>query len=138
MWDLSNATHKYLIEALSGEHAYTMLIRRYVRFIQSILKSEKLVVQHLLQEVVDKCSTLTGRNIRKVVKITGVENIRDINPNLIWENIKFCELKKEEAWRVPLIKELTNLRVNLLTLDQTNEALTNDELEDILEYVCTS
>ena len=81
MWGLSNATHKYLIEALSGEHAYTMLVRRYVRFIQSILKSEKLVVQHLLQEVIDKCSILTGRNVRKVVEITGVENIRNVNPN---------------------------------------------------------
>ena len=88
--------------------------------------------------VIDKCSTLTGRNVRKVVEITGVENIRNVNPNLIGKNIKFCELEKEEAWRVPFIKELINLRQNILTLDKTNEAFTNDELEDILEFVCTS
>ena len=45
MWGLPYNAHKYLIETLSGTHASTMLMCRFVKFIQGIKKSPKQAVQ---------------------------------------------------------------------------------------------
>ena len=138
MWGLSFATHRYLIEALSGQHALSMLITRYVKFIQSIRKSPKIAVQFLLQKVLKNCSTLTGKNVRYVLEQTDSENIFDVSPNAIKKEFKFCEMKKEDAWRVNLVKEMINIRQKVLTLDQNEHALSNEEMEEILDYVCST
>ena len=138
MWGLSFATHKYLIEALSGQHAHSMLIARYVKFIQSIQKSPKIAVQFLLQKVLKNCNTLTGKNIRYVLEQTDTENIFDANPKTIKKELKFCEIKEDDAWRVNLVKEMINIKQNILTLDQNEHALSNEELEEILDYVCST
>ena len=83
MWRISYATHKYLIEALSGQHAMSMLISRYVKFIQSMKKSPKIAVQFLVQKVANNCNTLTGRNVRFVCDKIGVENIFDIGRDFV-------------------------------------------------------
>ena len=41
MWRLPCNTHRYFIEPLGGCHAKTMIYCRFVKFIQSILKSDK-------------------------------------------------------------------------------------------------
>ena len=138
MWGLSYATHKYLIEALSGQHAMSMLISRYVKFIQSMKKSPKIAVQFLVQKVANNCNTLTGRNVRFVCDKIGVENIFDINPNNVKKKFKFSELKEIDAWRANIIKEITNIKQKILSLDENEHALTNEDLDNILDYACTT
>ena len=115
-----------------------MLIARYVKFIQSIQKSPKIAVQFLLQKVLKNCNTLTGKNIRYVLEQTDTENIFDANPKTIKKELKFCEIKEDDAWRVNLVKEMINIKQNILTLDQNEHALSNEELEEILDYVCST
>jgi hypothetical protein len=67
MW-LSFNVHKYLIEKLSGTYASTMLIMRYIKFIQSIKKSQKLAVQFLYQDIHKNVNTVNGRNIAYILK----------------------------------------------------------------------
>ena len=70
MWALPMQTHRYLIEPLAGEHALTMLISRFVKFLQNIKKSPKLAAQFLLQKVLENVNTVTGRNVRMIKDIT--------------------------------------------------------------------
>ena len=44
MLDLPLDTHRYYIEELGGIHAHTMIFSRYVTFVQSLAKSDKLVI----------------------------------------------------------------------------------------------
>ena len=138
MWGLPYAAHKYLIEPLSGQHAFTMLLSRYVKFLQSAKKSPKIAVQYLLQKVLRNCNTMTGKNVRYILDKVGGQDIFGVNPLLIKKNLKFNNITEENAWRVNLVKELTNVKQNILTLDNHENSLTTEELDEILEYVCIS
>ena len=78
---------------------------------------------------------MTGKNVRFILDKTGEQDIFGVNPLLIKKSLKFTE---ENFWRVNLIKELTNVKQNILALDDHENALTNEELDEILEYVCIS
>ena len=71
MWNLPYNSHKYLAECLGGVHAHTMLIQRYVKFLQMIQKSSKMAVQYLYQSVKNNVETVTGKNIPYLVKLSG-------------------------------------------------------------------
>ena len=81
---------------------------------------------------------MTGRNMRIVLDKTGGQDIFKINPLNIKKNLKFNTISEENAWRVNLVKELTNVKQNTLSLDEHENPLTNEELDEILDYVCIS
>ena len=69
---------------------------------------------------------------------TGGQDIFTVNPLDIRKNLKFKTISEENAWRVNLVKELTNVKQNTLSLEEREYSLTNEELDEILYYVCIS
>ena len=63
MWDLPVNSHKYLIEPLGGTDAYSMIISRFVSFLQNASKSTKLGVQLMVQKVLRHARTTTERYV---------------------------------------------------------------------------
>ena len=124
MWDLPYATHKYFMEPLGGQHALSMIITRYVKFIQSLKKSPKIAVQFLVEKVLRNCNTLTGQNVRFVLDKTGAEDITKVNVTRVKNDFEFCETKQEDKWRLNFAKEIVNVKNNILTLDHDEESLT--------------
>jgi hypothetical protein len=61
-----------------------------------------------------------------------------VNPLDIKKNIKFNTSSEENAWRVNLVKELTNVKQNTLSLNEHENSLTIEELDEILDYVSIS
>ena len=96
MWDLPYATHMYYIEPLGGQHALSMIITRYVKFIQSLKKSPKIAVQFLVEKVLRNCNTLTGQNVRFVLDKTRAEDITKVNVTKMKNDI---ETKQEDKWK---------------------------------------
>ena len=137
MWGLPHDAHRYLIEELSGEHAFVMIVSRYIKFIQSIKKSPKYPVQFLLEKVMNNVNTLTSRNIRFILDKVNKENIFDVKPAQL-KKLKFCEVRNEDKWRVEFIREITNLKQNALCLSDDGVDFDADDLEDILKYLATS
>ena len=138
MWDLPYATHKYFMEPLGGQHALSMIITRYIKFIQSLKKSPKMAVQFLVEKVLRNCNTLTGQNVRFVLDKTGTEDIFKVDVTKVRNDLEFCKTKQEDEWRLNFVKEIVNIKNNILNLDQNENNLTTEELEEILEYICTS
>ena len=138
MWGLPYGAHRYLIEELSGTHARTMLMCRYVKFIKSIRKSTKLAVQYLFQKVKDNVNTVTGKNIAVVLNATAYDNIEEVDVNAMKKKVKFCQILDEDRWRVDFVKEIVNLQYNVLVLNEDEQALDTDELNEILDFICTS
>ena len=68
----------------------------------------------------------------------GGKDIFKFNPLDIKKNLKFNTISEENAWRVNLVKELTNVKQNTLSLDEHENSLTIEELDEILDYVCIS
>ena len=93
-------------------------IIRYVKFIHSLAKSPKMCVQFLLQKVLKNVETVTGRNIAYINRKTGYRfDICSVTPNQLKRSLKFCDIKTEDKWRVHIIKEMTNIKQNVLKLE---------------------
>ena len=139
MWGLPHGAHSYLIEELSGTHARTMLMCRYVKFLTSIKRSIKLAVQFLFQKVRNNVNTATGKNIAYVLNATDYDNLGEIDINEFMKKVKFCQISDENRWRVNLLKEIVDLKYNVVMLSNADEeALDTDELNEILDFICTS
>ena len=115
MWGVPRETHRYMIEELGGQHAESMIIIRYVKFLQNIMKSSKLAVQFLLQQVKNDLSTLTGRNIRFILdKIGHDKDIFKVKTNWLKKDYKFCKIQENEKWRVSLAHKIVNVKQLLM------------------------
>jgi hypothetical protein len=129
-----------MIEQLGGQHAQSMLIIRYVKFLQSMKKSSKLAVQFLLQKVSNDVSTITGKNIRYILdRIGHGQDIFNVKTNWLKNNLKFCEIPEIEKWRVNFVEEIINVKQNILSIDHDNDSFfSSEQLSEILDYICTS
>ena len=138
MWDLPNNSHRYFVEPLGGTHAKSMLMSRYVSFIQSAKRSAKLVVQQLLQMTKDNVETVTGKNIRYILTELDQSDIFKVNKISIKKKFKFAPIQPADEWKVKFVKELTDVKQNVLSIpDDPNGQFTPDELDDILNYITT-
>ena len=123
MWDVPRETHRYMVEELGGQHAQTMLIVRYVKFLQSMKKSSKLAVQFLLEKVANDLRTVTGRNIRYILeKIQYRKDIFTVKVGWLKKNINFCEIPENEKWRINFVEEIVNIRQKVFKLDQDDDS----------------
>ena len=138
MWGLPHNTHRHLIEPLGGQHMYSMILARYVKFIQSISKSPKLAVRYLLMKVMNNCNTQTVRNIRLIIDKVGAEDIMKVSTEDIKKKVQFCESDDNYTWKVNLIREIIDLKHNILSVSQAEDSITNEDLEEILVFVSTS
>ena len=82
-------------------------------------------------------NSTTGNNLRNIELETGsvlkVEELKS-KINAVCERLSFAELPEEELWRIAAAKEVSLIKSNHLYV----EGFANDELEEILRFICTS
>ena len=64
-----------------------------------------------------------------------------VKPGWLRNTLKFCELHDDDQWRVDMIKEITNIKQNILELtpdEEEDSFLTSEQLEEILHFVSVS
>ena len=134
MFDLPLETHRSLIEPVSGtKHLKFVLIQRFMSFLNQIEKSSKYAPKQLLQNIKRDTRSVTGSNIRNILLHTEKDSIEEVTASEI-DKLKYHELNKEENWKVDVILELTDVKFKQATI----EGFTDDEIGEILDFVCTS
>ena len=132
MYDLPWATHRYLIEPLSGlPHIRKILGKRFLSFISMVRSSSKYALVQLLEAVVGDARCTTGSNLRNIMLMAGKNRIEELDEGDI--DIEYHEILESEAWRVDFIKEVVELKYGDLSLP----GFTEEELEEIQNYLCT-
>ena len=93
----------------------------------------------MLEFIKKDTRTITGKNIREILKTTDNDDIMSMNVQEVKSKLIFKDIPENEHWRVPLIKELTNIRQNVLqvTFDD-GDTLSMDELSDKISFVTTT
>ena len=133
MFSLPVNTHRYLIEPISRmEHASTLLNKRFLSFVQSIRGSKKVCLRDLLRVVEHDTRSVTGHNLRTLMLKSNVNDIRALRPEHAVRNYK--EVPLDEEYRIAFIKELIEVRHDAVEVD----GFTDEELEEILSYLCVS
>ena len=134
MADLPIATHRYLLESLSEQqHMSTTLVRNFLKFVTSIKKSSKPVLKELFAVAKSDVRTTTGSNLRNIMLQTNLLNVEKIHPGTA-DQIKYKEILEIDKWRVPIIREIIDMKCGDM---DPPEGWTIDELQEILDLVCT-
>ena len=136
MWNIPVNSHRYFVEPLGGVHLKTMLITRYITFIQNLRKSSRPPVIFLLERIITNLDSVTGRNVKYVMDETGYDDIFAMKVEKIKESFQFCEMEENNRWKIDFVKEIVDVKQNVLELDQN--VMTDEELEEILVYLTTS
>ena len=133
MNDVPLATHRFYIEPLSGvPHFSRIIVRRYMSFIENIQNSKKVALGQLLELVKRDVRCTTGSNLRFIMLLTGNNTIEDLKACKV--DFDYHTVEKSDEWKIKLVKELIDVQQDDLTVDGLEQA----ELDEILEYLCTS
>ena len=123
-----------LFEPLAGKkHLKTILIKRFLSFIQQIEKSHKVLPKLLLHTIKRDCRSTTGSNLRNILLNTNHDDVDKLMPNDAFQ-IKFEEVKEENEWKINIVKELIDAKWGEVII----ENLLFDEIDNLLEEICTN
>ena len=64
--------------------------------------------------------------------LSGKDNLGDVNERDI-DSFIYAPVEDDDLWKIAMVKELIDVREGQYQIDN----LTEEELEDILEYLCT-
>ena len=71
--------------------------------------------------------------MRKIMLLVSKTNVSKLCVNDAYK-VKYHEIKQEDEWKVPVLKELTNVKYNSLDL----EGFSPEELDNILSDISSS
>ena len=132
MLDIPRETHRYLIEPLSKtKHIKTVLIKRFLSFLQQIRKSNKAASKFLLDSILLDARSTTGSNLRNILLLTDKADVRQLEPNDAYQ-VNYHPINQEEEWRLPFICDIIeakNDQLNILNIS-------DDDLEEMLDALC--
>jgi hypothetical protein len=133
MLDIPRETHRYLIEPLSNtKHIKTILIKRFLTFIQQIRNSNKSATKFLLNSIHLDARSTTGSNLRNILLETDKASISDLSPNDAFQ-VEYHPIKSEEKWRLPFIKDIIEAKNDKLIIQNIDDG----DLDDMLDVLCT-
>ena len=76
--------------------------------------------------------TVYGNNLKKISNICDID-IDKLSPQIVKNHVRYRNLPENEAWRIPILTEMLFARENRLEI----EGLSTNDINDIINYVCT-
>merc|ERR1719319_154472 len=131
MFDIPRQTHRYFMEPLSKrKHLKSLLIRRFLSFIEQVKKCPKEIVKHLLNTIKYDVESVTGSNLRNIMQLVNKNNISELCPDdsLL---IDYHPIPEEESWRIQILSELLDERTNKVSI----EGFSTEELDDLINII---
>ena len=86
----------------------------------------------MLRTVRCDCRSNTGRNLRKLMRISGKMSIGELKKG-DFENLIYNEIPVGEEWKRKLAEELVEMKNGIMDVD----ILTSDEVNEIFTYIVT-
>ena len=107
-YNLPYPTHRNLLQVISKEKPLRLtLAKRFLIFTEKLRKSEKPALRQMIRLVENNVNTVTGRNLRRILLLTGKPTIAHLSPS----DMDTVRLHGEpELWRVLAIKEVLQMR----------------------------
>ena len=124
----------YLVQPVSeSEHIRITFIKRFLNFIEKIKASHKIALKNVFNVVKHDCQSVTGSNLRNIMLMVEKTRVEELCVEDA-SKISYHEIRKEDCWRVDLIKEL----VDTMWGENIVEGFSRDELSYMLGYTCVS
>ena len=134
MFDLPLQTHRYFLEELAETRQLKFtLIRRFLGFISQIENSKKILPNVLFQTIRRDCRSTTGSNLRNILLLTSKDDISELVPSDV-DQMVYQPVDPSDMWRTSMLKELIDVKWGQAVV----ENLSDSEIDDIIEDICTS
>ena len=139
IYDLPWATHRWVLEEITGSNLKVMLFSRFVKFVNAIFKSKKPALRFLLSVSKSDVRSLTESNLRSILLNTGVEVKPGVTKATVVKKHTLCKVPDEERWKVPLLHSLLAVKSEEFEIrfdDDDHETEDNEIGMDILKDIC--
>ena len=133
MFGLNMKTHRYIIEPISRRHLKSILIQRFLKFIEKVRHSKKSTLSHILKFVENDCRSTTGHNLRNILLLTQKNKISELD-TMDAMSIQYHPIEEHDLWRINQSEELIETILRSLEVP----GFDTSEIKDILIYICTS
>ena len=125
--------HRYFIEQISGtQHIKTILCSRFVQFVQSLDKCEKLSIRLLVNLSKNDFNTVLCKNLHSIARDCNM-NIDNLDKFVVKQNVKYFKTPAGVEWKILLLKELLDIRNMCNLLDEFED----HEISDMINFLCT-
>ena len=134
MLKLPLATHRFLLEPLSGEKpAMIVLADRFLMFMDKIDKSDKVAIRMLKKEAMKDVRSTTGANFRGIMLLSNEMSIQKVNRESL-KKVEYYIVKKEDKWKTDIAADLLNCREGIIEID----GIKQEEMGALLDSICVS
>ena len=143
VWSLPNTSHSYFLHMLSQcLPLFDEISRRSINFIRSCISHESSLVSHIAQYAVNHARTLSclGQNVVFCMRRYNC-SLRDLlfEPvNNIIKSFVFHSSDERMRCTASFLFELIMKKNNRLQIGQYDESFPYDELQSMIDYVCSS
>ena len=134
MFDLPYATHRCMIEPISGSpHIRRILIHRFLNFVKQIQNSNKSITNVLFNAIKYNVNSTTGHNLRRIMLDADRDDISQLQ-NFRIDDIEYHPVRNDDKWKISVINECIDAKFGKLNID----GLTMEELDEICGHLCIS
>ena len=109
-----------------------VLIKRYIGFIEKIRNSQKTALKMLMMEAMKDVRSVTGSNMRNIMLLLGKSSIESVKLEDL-ESLTYFRLGNEDRWKIPMIKEIVDIKSGEMEVP----GFELEELNDLLHHLCT-
>ena len=106
---------------------------RLVTFHKGFINSPKFTVRFLARLAEKDLRTVLGKTLNYLLDECGCTRLEDLSPGIIKKNLVYRRASPEKTWQVAFAQELLSIRKK----DVTVEGFSDDEINDIFNYICT-
>ena len=137
VYDLPWATHRWVLEAVSSANLKTMLLSRFIKFVNAIMKTAKPALKFLLSVVSADVRSLTGSNLRSILRTTGVQVRPGVTHPGAVKKVTLHKVPEGQEWKVPLLHSLIAVRAGEFNIEfDDNEEDTPEIADAIMVDLC--
>ena len=134
LFNLPLQTHRNLLPVVTQQkQIFSTLISRFLGFVDKVRKSHKIVPKLFFNHIKRDVRSTTGKNLRRIMLDLGKDDISEIRKKEVG-NIYHNNIKPDKSWRVNILKELLDVRENLVEVD----GIEHEEITEIINFICTS
>ena len=137
MYGLPWGTHRWVVEEVSSTNLKLMLFMRFIKFVDSIMKTTKPALRFLLKVVAADVRSLSGSNLRSILRTTGIQVIPGMTRAGSVKKLKIHKVPEGQDWKIPLLHSLISVKAGEFYIpldDESDDTL--DPVEDILMDLC--
>ena len=144
MFQVPRDTHCWIAEEMcGGRHAKQQIYRRYVKFVNSLVNTERQNIKSLFSFVSSDVRSQVASNLRKILLDSGILVFPGTTRPGSLGQYKVYPTPVGEEYRVPLILSLMSIRENNWEVlfneeDDDEDRLEENDLQFMIDELCSA